>query len=247
MLNWARAKVGNRPGPGGSYPGLETEDAVFAVGDIHGRLDLLEILQARIDRFVAAKGFRTTLEVYLGDYVDRGADSAGVIDRLIERMMGHRVVCLEGNHEALFLEFLDGTLPIEPWLAAGGAATAMSYGVEAFRPEGVREALLQTVPLEHLDFLRTLPTFLELDGYLFVHAGIRPGVPMALQAKRDMIWIREEFLNYAKPFGPIVVHGHSPTDEPALLTNRINLDTGAFATGRLSCLVVTREGASLLP
>jgi len=218
---------------------------LYAVGDIHGRSDLLRrLLEAIAADAAAASGVRTRTLVFLGDYVDRGPDSKGVIDVLLgglpDRFEAH---FLKGNHEALLLGFLYGATPLEHWLLNGGEATMASYGVDVDRlvlsgasEEIWRNAFRKTLPAAHLTFFKTLELTLPVGDYLFVHAGVRPGVPLTEQGEADLIWIRGQFLDYPGSLGKIVVHGHTPAREPEMRSNRIGIDTGACFTGTLTAL-----------
>ena len=231
-------------------PAVPDGICLYAVGDIHGRADLLRQLHAAIAADAAsAPDLRHTV-VYLGDYVDRGLDSAAVIDLVLDAAPGGcAVIALKGNHEELMQRFLDDISVGRTWLMNGGDATLASYGV---RPPGffssadgfakAQADFNAKLPARHRDFLDRLPlTHVEGD-YLFVHAGLRPGVPLDRQREEDLLWIRDEFLESDAGFGRIVVHGHSIASEPQIRTNRIGIDTGAFASGRLTCLVL--EGAN---
>jgi serine/threonine protein phosphatase 1 len=221
---------------------------VYAVGDIHGRADLLEALLTRI---VAHAGrypdFRKVL-VTLGDYVDRGPDSRGVVDRLLSPPPGFETVHLMGNHEDLMLRFLSQPADGGVWFQNGGGATMESYGValgewDIERAKPLRDALAAALPPAHLAFLRGLaPQHVEGD-YFFAHAGVRPGVPLNRQDQDDLMWIREEFLRSTRDHGKVVVHGHSVAFKPEEYPSperpsRIGIDTGAYATGRLTCLAL---------
>lgn len=216
---------------------------IYAVGDVHGRLDLLTTLQAAIDEDMEAHPGPACMEIYLGDYVDRGAHSAGVLDTLMDRANHRRVVCLSGNHEAVMLDAMASQEAFSHWLRMGGLETVFSYLPAA---PGIEEAQLwldwrSAVPQEHVAFLRRLSTNYVCGNYLFVHAGLRPGIPLEAQRREDMLWIRREFLDCPDWFGHCVVHGHTPMRDAEVLGNRINIDTGAYATGHLTCLVL--EGA----
>jgi serine/threonine protein phosphatase 1 len=189
--------------------------------------------------------------VYLGDYIDRGADSKGVVDRLIDAPLpGFECIHLKGNHEAALLDFLQDVAIGPDWLGVGGTATLQSYGVRVPDWAIDREAMLRAqaelrhlMPREHRDFYRSL-RLSHLEGdFLMVHAGVRPGVPLEAQSEGDLLWIREQFLRSNQDFGKIVVHGHTIAELPELRRNRIGIDTGAFHSGRLTCLVV--QGAEL--
>ncbi len=215
---------------------------VYAIGDVHGRADLLRRLLRLIEldaheaRPVPAKN----VLVYLGDYVDRGPESKGVLDILVAAPPpGFEVVCLLGNHEDLLLNFLDDPQHGRHWLHNGGKATVASYGVDAtLEPEPMRARLLKAMPKSHLAFLRRLPLQSAFGDYAFVHAGVRPGIPLKYQSRDDLLWIREEFLDSDQDFGKVVVHGHTPMRQAILAPTRISLDTGAFATGHLSGVVL---------
>jgi serine/threonine protein phosphatase 1 len=221
--------------------------AIYAIGDIHGRADLLDELHRRIagDRECGPVARRVI--VYLGDYVDRGVDSAGVIDRVIDGVPdGFEAVRLLGNHERLMLDFWADTMHGPIWLSNGGDATLRSYGIELGEgtlPRGAKLAALhaemrRVLPARDLAFLKGLALSHVEGDYLFVHAGIRPGVRLEDQREADMIWIRNLFLDSTLDHGRIVVHGHTIVPEPVFRSNRIDIDTGAYASGRLTCLAL---------
>ena len=224
---------------------------LYVVGDIHGRLDLLLRLYERIVEDAGKKPDGERQVFFLGDYIDRGPSSRQVLDFLIEPG-GERlpVTHLLGNHEAMLLQFLEDSSVGEEWLAYGGLATLMSYGVN-LKGEGstdqklaaAQRALNENLPAGHKEFLRGLPTHATAGDYFFVHAGVRPGIPLNRQRDSDLIWIRDEFLASQDFHGKIIVHGHSYKTEPEVRPNRIGIDTGAYATGRLTCLVL--EGQNL--
>lgn len=226
------------------FPG----ERVYAVGDIHGRDDLLAIVHTRIARDIAANPVEQPVIVYLGDYVDRGPGSFEVLDRLIHGFVaGARSVHLRGNHEQMMLDFIDYAQDTT-WLMNGGDATLASYGLQppqawadADELRTVRKLLRAAVPPSHLRFLRYTRLLHCSGDYLFVHAGIRPGRPLDDQEDRDLLWIRGAFLSSSTDFGKRIVHGHSITPEPDVRPNRIGIDTGAFFTGRLTCLVLEGE------
>jgi serine/threonine protein phosphatase 1 len=217
---------------------------VYAIGDVHGRLDLLEDLleQIMVD-LNATKPAEAAALVLLGDYVDRGACSREVIDCLI-RLKDRPDIelrALKGNHEEALLGFLADPQSGPPWLQNGGAATLASYGVAApqtrLPPEiwqTASEAFAEALPPEHLSFLQNLELYVEYGDYVFVHAGLRPGVPIDHQTERDLLWIRKEFLEETRRFAKVVVHGHTPEPEPFMGDVRLGVDTGAYATGVLS-------------
>lgn len=218
---------------------------IYAVGDIHGRIDLLARLRSMIVEDASRHPTGRKLVVYLGDYVDRGPDSRGVIDLLArEPLPGFESVFLKGNHEDSMLRFLGDPGVAAAWMAYGGEATLYSYGVrppDSRRVEdvlGAQKAFAQALPPEHLAFLEDLKLVHVEGDYAFVHAGFRAGVPIALQDPEDMMWIRNEFLFSDADFGKVAVHGHTITDRPEIRPNRIGIDTGAFATGTLTCLAL---------
>jgi serine/threonine protein phosphatase 1 len=219
---------------------------IYAVGDIHGRLDLLDAMIARIEAERSRVPDVRTVVVILGDMVDRGPQSREVVDRLIawgrEGSVELHVLC--GNHEATLLEFLRDPAVGPSWADYGGGDTLRSYGV---RPpasrrdlagwEAAQQAFGLTLPPEHVAFFERLETILVLGGYAFVHAGLRPGVPLHEQAERDLLWIRDEFLQFRGAWEKVVVHGHTPAGEPQDCgAYRIGVDTGAYATGVLTAV-----------
>lgn len=229
-----------------AYPVIDASTVIYAIGDIHGRADLLRKVHGRIDADWQARPTQRRLEIYLGDYVDRGPDSAGVIAMLRQRARICAVMPLMGNHESILLQFLDGRVSDREWLDLGGAATALSYGVSPAREPILSAALARAMPLDDVNFLRALRLSFRYGPYFFAHAGVAPGRGLDEQLADDLLWIRKPFLDHAGPFGAIVVHGHTPKDEPELKPGRINLDTGAYATHRLSCLRIDASGAALL-
>lgn len=217
---------------------LPADTRIYAVGDIHGRADLLAQKTQRIDAHEASNPVENSIRIYLGDYIDRGPASRRVIDHLIAESLRHNSVFLQGNHEALLLAFLaaEDKDVKNSWIRNGGLQTATSYGVD---PTSLQAAALRAViPQAHIAFFKQLKLSFEIGEYFFVHAGVRPGVSFAKQAEEDLLWIRGEFLNYKGSFGKVVVHGHTPVCEPEVRPHRINIDTGAFRSGRLTCLVL---------
>jgi serine/threonine protein phosphatase 1 len=219
---------------------------LYAIGDIHGRADLLaQLLQRIIADAEAAPPARRVL-VYLGDYVDRGLQSREVLELLLQGPPpGFDAVYLKGNHEDCMLRFLEDWTSGPHWFSIGGDATALSYGVRpatglpaSQRFEQVSRELNERLPTAHLRFLQKLDLMHEAGGYLFVHAGLRPGVPLNAQEPEDLMWIREAFLNGPNCHGKLVVHGHSPSRQPGVFEHRIGIDTGAFFTNVLTSLVV---------
>lgn len=226
-----------------AIPLIPDDLRVYAVGDVHGRLDLLTALQSAIDEDMDAHPGPDCIEIYLGDYVDRGPQSAGVLDALMERGRTRRTVFLSGNHESVMLDALVSQEAFSRWLRMGGLETVLSY---VMPQPGLDEGQLwlawrNAMQPEHVAFLRQLATNFVCGNYVFVHAGLRPGLALEEQRPEDMMWIRGEFLECPDWFGHCVVHGHTPKKDPEVLGNRINIDTGAYATGHLTCLVL--EGA----
>lgn len=221
---------------------------VYAVGDIHGRLDLLDRLLAMIAADDAARPDSASEIIFLGDLVDRGPDSRGVVERLLAlARSGRPVRFLLGNHEEVFLRAAEGDpRALRFLIRIGGKETLLSYGVteEDYRSldfEELAPVVQSKVPREHLDFLASFERLIEAGDYLFVHAGLRPGVAIEDQENSDLRWIRDDFLNHRDSFGKIVVHGHSITEEVDDRPNRIGIDTGAFASGRLTAIGLEGE------
>lgn len=221
---------------------------VYAVGDVHGRLDCLMLMEAMIADDIAARPIANPVVIHLGDYIDRGPDSHGVIETLSMAATPARHHLL-GNHERFLLDALDNPARLEGWSAVGGLAALRSYGVDpgpllrGRDPGPVADALREAMPPHHLAFLRRLDLMLVVGDYCFVHAGLRPGVALERQEADDVIWLRDEFLNHRGSFGHVVVHGHTAVPEAEIHPNRINLDSGAYASGRLSAAVL--EGATV--
>ncbi|HVZ52627.1 MAG TPA: metallophosphoesterase family protein [Pseudolabrys sp.] len=224
---------------------------LYVIGDIHGRLDLLERAIAAIGEDLARYG-SDALTVTLGDYVDRGPASRGVIDRLAQSPFPTPYVALKGNHEGMLIDFLDDPELGTHWRMQGGEQTLQSYGV-AVRPLMVGKnnaeaaaRLRDALPESHFAFFDRLRTSLQHGRFFLCHAGVRPGVPLGEQSEHDLLWIRGEFLKSQADFGKMVVHGHTPVPKPEVLPNRINIDTGAFSSGRLTCIVLEHDGYRFL-
>jgi serine/threonine protein phosphatase 1 len=231
----------------GRMPRVPDGTLVYAVGDVHGRADLLEKMHAAILKDALDVPAERKVVVYLGDYVDRGPHSKKVVDLLLERpLAGFERVHLMGNHEAFLIEFLNDLEAGPGWFFNGGLATLASYGVKIGKHDElsydvlqrVQEEFRSKVPATHLAFFRALEFSRTEGDFFFVHAGIRPGEPLDNQTDEDMLWIREEFLGSAEDYGKVIVHGHTITWEPEVKPNRIGIDTGAFASGVLTALVL---------
>lgn len=224
---------------------------VYAIGDVHGRLDLLQKLWAMIESDAAHVNLRTTV-IFVGDYVDRGRDSKGVIDFLIKIKQEGNVVCLRGNHDQAVLDFIADAKFYRTWKPFGAPETLVSYGVmpprfdDEAEFEKARQEFVVNCPRAHVDFLQSLPYCHELGGYFFVHAGVRPGVPLKDQDPQDMLWIREDFLFSRADFEKVVVYGHTPVEQAGRRGHRLSVDTGAYATGRLSAAVLEGRGCRFL-
>ena len=224
---------------------------IYAIGDIHGRLDLLERAIAAIERDVAQYG-PDALTVTLGDYVDRGPESRGVLDHLAANPFPTPYIALKGNHEELLATFLADPATGAHWRRLGGLETMHSYGVPVSRlmfgrtyDEAARQ-FRAALPAAHIQFLQSLRNSVSHGKYFLCHAGVRPGVPLDRQDERDLLWIRSEFLGSDVDFGKIIVHGHTPVERPEVLPNRINIDTAAFATGQLTCVALEDSGHRFL-
>jgi serine/threonine protein phosphatase 1 len=220
---------------------------IYAIGDIHGRADLLARLASRIEADLRESGYRDAITIFLGDYVDRGRDSRGVIERLARGDFPTPIVTLRGNHEDELLRYLDDPFLLDQWAAFGGLVALQSYGVDAGHEmarggvAAVHAAFLARFPASHRTFLEHTQYSAEYGEYFFCHAGVRPHVPLDRQDPQDLMWIRYEFLNFHGSFGKVVVHGHTPHAAVENLENRINLDTRAFKSGLLTAVVL--EGA----
>jgi serine/threonine protein phosphatase 1 len=228
---------------------------IYAIGDVHGRLDLLEDMLARVRSDLAERPHGRPQLVMLGDYVDRGPDSRGVIEALIA-LKGSDLpaIFLLGNHDSYIREYIARPewfdRPLH-WLNVrmGGDATLRSYGVpdaSEHDPEATRDAFAAAFPPEHAAFMDNCSLYERIGGYVFAHAGIRPGVPLERQDRDDLIWIREPFLSSTRDFGFKVVHGHTIVPEVEHRPNRIAADTGAVRSGVLSCVVLEGEGVDLM-
>lgn len=227
---------------------LPTDTRVYAVGDVHGCLHKLKDLHAAIAEDLAARPIARASLVHLGDYVDRGPDPAGVVDWLAREQHPaglDAVINLTGNHEDLMLAALAAgdADAVDAWMMNGAVASLHSWNV----PRAAHPASwVARLPPAHLAFLRSLAVTYAAGGYLFVHAGVRPGVPLEHQTRRDLLWIREPFLSSPGDFAAVVVHGHTPRVAPEIRRNRIGIDTGAVMGGRLTCGVFEADRVAFL-
>lgn len=220
---------------------------LYAIGDVHGCDDLLDDIHARIAADIAGRTSSSIRIVHLGDYADRGPQTADVIERLSRlRETDDNVICLRGNHEHMLLEFLDNPHASGvTWLSNGGENTLRSYDIDLFGSSSIDRRMIaisrrfaEAIPAHHHHFLNTLEYSVHFGDYFFCHAGIRPGIPLDQQDPTDLIWIRDHFLESDADFGAVVVHGHTPVEEPEIRPNRINIDTGAVFGGALTCLIL---------
>ena len=224
-------------------PAIPHKQRVYAIGDIHGRLDLFSALGHAIEADNATRAAADSTVILLGDLVDRGPDSAGVL--ALARQWGamRRVRILAGNHEEMMLRSLESVDMLRRFVSssAGGRETLLSFGIsqQDYDPaswEELLEMARAAVPIETLDFIRSFEAMITVGDYCFVHAGIRPGVALAAQAASDLRWIREPFLSSDESHGPVIVHGHTIDDAPQIRPNRIGLDTGAYSSGKLTAM-----------
>lgn len=244
------AKIRNLLGraPSARPPELPAGQRVYAIGDIHGRLDLFERLIEAIERddsqrAAAQPGNSRGLVILLGDLIDRGPDSAGVIARARELARQREVEFIQGNHEEMLLVSREKLDAFRSFLKFGGRETILSYGMD---PDFVREAELEdlhgaameAIPQQDFDFIDGFQKMIRLGDYIFVHAGVRPGTPLENQLGHDCRWIREPFLSHSGEFGGFVVHGHTITEEPDVRGNRVGIDTGAYMHGRLTAIAL---------
>jgi serine/threonine protein phosphatase 1 len=237
---------------GGKRPSLPSGLRIYAIGDIHGRLDLLKELVATIENDIAHRSVARPIYIFLGDYIDRGPSSRETIDRLIELRQANECVFLRGNHESIAIKCLSDRGLFDQWMRMGGLETLISYGIPRNmlvpgRPVvELQSAFHHAMPRSHFRFFGDLQTSFACGDFFFAHAGVKPNVDLAQQKETDLLWIRDEFLTSSRDFGKIVVHGHTPNSEIEVASNRINIDTGAFATGVLTCLVLEKETASVM-
>lgn len=222
---------------------------VYALSDIHGCADLLERAFKAIDEDLARSRPEQLQQVILGDYIDRGLDSRLTLDLLVARGRRDPMVFLKGNHEGVLLDFLRDPTRLHDWRQFGGLQTLISYGLRpSLNPNAseqldLAKAFSAALPADHRSFLEALTLSFSCGDYFFVHAGVRPDVALEDQQEEDLLWIRDEFLNSRADFGKFIIHGHTPVREPELRPNRLNIDTGGYATGRLALLRL--EGTDL--
>lgn len=227
-------------------PAVPDGAVIYAVGDIHGELERLDRLHAMIAADAGTRTAGRRVVIYVGDYIDRGPDSAGVIDRLTgDPLPGFETVFLMGNHEEFLVHFLEIADTMAGWFHNGGLQTLESYGIDLrdhdgwmTNPNALRDALDDRMPDRHRRFFDSLGLYHIEGDYLFVHAGIRPGRALGDQTRTDMLWIRREFIYSDADFGHVVVHGHTPRDQVEIRPNRIGIDTGAVYGGPLTALVL---------
>lgn len=227
---------------------------IYVIGDIHGRCDLLKEMQEKInDDIYNSENISKIIKVFLGDYIDRGEQSRQVIDFFLQdRQQETESIYLKGNHEATLLKFLCDPGILSSWQNFGGLETLHSYGVrlagmkESGGFETIRQQFLDLLPREHFDFYHSLQKSVSLGDYFFCHAGVKPGVSLEKQREEDLIWIREEFLESNADYGKVIVHGHTPVNQPEIWKNRINIDTGAYLSNKLTCLVLEGDSKKCL-
>lgn len=226
-------------------------DVVYAIGDVHGCYDELVSLERLIASDAATVRGPDKFIVTLGDYLDRGPASANVIDHLMKPAPdGMQRLCLCGNHEQICLDALRGRGYWDRWLPNGGRETLISYGADQTlleyaekRAKSLAEFVRAYLPLDHIAFLEKLAVCVTMPGFIFAHAGVRPGVSMEAQTDRDLMWIRDDFFSSLEKLDVTVVHGHTPVPEPVIGPHHVNVDTGAYATARLSATKITADGS----
>src|SRR5262245_39962785 len=219
---------------------------VYCVGDIHGRDDLLQEMAERVAADLEASSCEHAVTGFLGDYVDRGLGSMRVVERLARGEWPSSMITLAGNHEDLLMAFLESEGVLSAWRGLGGLETLHSYGVNVQAMAGrdfgaVQAAFAAVFPEHHRHFLEALKVSTVIGDYFFCHAGVRPGVPLDRQDRNDLLNIREPFLSSKGEHGKLIVHGHTPSVAPEIRPNRIGIDTAAYATGRLTCLILEND------
>jgi serine/threonine protein phosphatase 1 len=225
---------------------------IYAIGDIHGRCDLLDICLLKIEQDLIQRPCRHPFMVFLGDYIDRGTQSKETISRLVETAARYECVFLKGNHEHIAMRSLTDLSVMPKWMRLGGLETLKSYGVvPVISPDrrnsvAAQIAFQDALPSSHFRFFAGLKNQFICQDFFFVHAGIRPNIDLVAQKEEDLLWIRDEFLSSKQDFGKIIVHGHTPTPSVDVQPNRINIDTGAYSSDRLTCLVLERDQISII-
>ena len=245
MLNFFRSRK-QAPQRHSIAAAVPEGERVYAVGDIHGRSDLFISLIEAIEHDNRERGPAQTTVILLGDLVDRGPDSVNVIALAREWQKFREVRILAGNHEEMFLRSMESLETLRHFLRHGGRETLLSYGVDKRQYskasiEDVQKMMIDKVPRGDIDFIARFEDMIAIGDYLFVHAGIEPGVPLDEQQPGRLRWIREPFLSHPDPYGMVVIHGHTITDTPTDQGNRIGIDTGAYASGQLTALVLEGE------
>lgn len=240
MLKKLRELFGSNPRPV-IWPPLPEGERVYAIGDVHGCADLLARLARQIERDDAIRPAARTTIILLGDLIDRGPDSAGVIEFVLDWKKHRSIRTIAGNHEEMFLASFGSEDVLRRFLQYGGQETLLSYIRDTdlynkLSMTQLRAQLPGIVPAHHMEFLQSLEDYIEIGDYLFVHAGIRPGVAPDRQRGSDLRWIREGFLDFEDDLGKVVVHGHTISERVEIRTNRIGVDTGAYRHGVLSAV-----------
>jgi serine/threonine protein phosphatase 1 len=240
-------RFGKSPTPAASERWVPGGMRVYCVGDVHGRHDLLRRMAERVEADIESSSFDNAETVFLGDYVDRGHGSIHVVERLARGEWPTPIIALAGNHEDLLMAFLEDEGVLEAWRSLGGLETLHSYGVHVGPAMAKRDftavqaAFAARFPEPHRQFLEGLKVSTAIGDYFFCHAGVRPGVPLDRQTRNDLLTIRDPFLSSEVEYGKLVVHGHTPSLVPEIRPNRIGIDTAAYATGRLTCLVLEKD------
>ncbi|MGB6751790.1 MAG: metallophosphoesterase family protein [Xanthobacteraceae bacterium] len=255
FARWANPffKSSSRTPPNATTRRVPDGTVVYCVGDIHGRNDLLREMAERVAADLKTQSFEHAVTIFLGDYIDRGPDSKGVIERLASGDWPTSIIALAGNHEEFLTTFLEDAGFLDFWRSQGGLETLHSYGVNvgpAMRGRDFEEVQAQFTdrfPKHHRAFAEALKDSVVTGDYFFCHAGVRPGVALDRQDRGDLLTIREPFLSSSAEHGKVIVHGHTPAAAPEMRRNRIGIDTGAYATGRLTCLVLEEDRQRFLP
>jgi len=233
-------------------PRIPDDVRIYAIGDVHGRADLLQRMLSAIDRTLISYPVKNVVQVLLGDYIDRGPNSREVIETLVVRARRHPMIYLKGNHESYAAQFLSEPSVLNEWTRFGGVNTLLSYGLRP--PQGedsnaqqrTAREFRKALPESHRRFIHGLALSFSCGDFFFAHAGVRPGVPLSCQCEHDLLWIRDDFLLHEEQFAKVIVHGHTPAKKPEVRVNRINIDTGAYATGRLTCLVLQGDRIAVI-